>query len=154
MISKFSSNKNSFYLSVYIFLIYTPLVYALAGILRHFELNFFLSNINTDVEVSLFTKFLLYAILSPIAEEYIFRYIPIKMFKRNNTSYNSYLIAIFSCLAFSFSHSLSEIRFPIIQFILGILLIFLGYKTNIYYSIFFHFLNNLLSLMIPLILLI
>jgi membrane protease YdiL (CAAX protease family) len=97
-----------------------------------------------------FRLFLLAGFVGPIIEEYVFRY-PALIAYRNNKEKSKYAFVtalLVSSLIFSLVHSLGTFKFPLPQFITGASLFFVGSRTNIFYCIVFHMLNNLCALLL------
>jgi membrane protease YdiL (CAAX protease family) len=97
-----------------------------------------------------FWLFFLVGFVGPILEEYIFRYPALIAYRENNerSKYAFVSVLLISSLIFSLVHSLGEFKLPLPQFITGASLFFVGSRTNIYYCIAFHMLNNSLALLI------
>jgi membrane protease YdiL (CAAX protease family) len=55
---------------------------------------------------------------------------------------------VVSSVAFAMVHSPDQLRFPIPQFLMGSAVFFIGSRTNIFYCMAFHMLNNSLALLI------
>ena len=106
--------------------------------------------LDSTSKLSTFWLFFLVGFVGPIAEEYIFRY-PALIAYRNNKERFKYAfvtVLLVSSLIFSLVHSLGTFKFPLAQFITGASLFFVGSRTNIFYGMAFHMLNNILALAI------
>jgi membrane protease YdiL (CAAX protease family) len=147
------SLRANFRLFLTVFTIYLPTVYSLVFVLNFFHLDFFVSSnviFENFPKYSIFRLFLEVVILDPVAEEYIFRYPALLAFRHSKTRFRfSFLIVmVVSSVAFAMVHSPDQLRFPISQFLSGSAMFYIGSRTNIYYCIAFHMLNNLIALLL------
>jgi membrane protease YdiL (CAAX protease family) len=143
----------NFRLLLSVFAIYLPVVYSLAFVLGFFQLDFFLSSkviFENFPKYSIFRLFLEVVIFDPTLEEYIFRYPALLAYRYGKTRfrYSFLIIMVVSSVAFAMVHSPDQLRFPISQFLSGSAMFFIGSRTNIFYCIAFHMLNNLCALLL------
>lgn len=98
----------------------------------------------TNINLNLILGFLNSIFIIPIVEEYLFRYLPIRIFKNKN------LVIFISSLIFSLVHSTFGIMYLVI-FLSSLLLFYIYKKTNnIKYSIISHSMYNLLIILFSL----
>lgn len=87
---------------------------------------------------NIFTSFIT-VIISPLVEEYTFRYLPYKLFPKND---NKYLIMFISTMLFTMFHNINKIEY-ILVFISGLLLTIIYFKTkSILYPLICHISYN------------
>jgi membrane protease YdiL (CAAX protease family) len=144
------NNKSHLNLFLWLNLLNVISSYSLASILTSLNFTFFLSalSVESTQKTSFFLLLVNYVLIAPIIEEYIFRYPSILLLRKNTGSrLITFLIYLTSSFMFSIIHSMGEIRFPIIQFLIGIFSLYIGNKSNIYYCIAFHSLNNLIAIL-------
>jgi RsiW-degrading membrane proteinase PrsW (M82 family) len=145
--------KSNLRLFLTVFTIYLPTVYSLVFVLNFLHLDFFVSSnviFENFPKHSVFRLFLEVVIFDPVIEEYIFRYPALLAYRSSKTRfrYSFLIIMVVSSVAFSMVHSPDQLRFPIPQFLMGSAVFFIGSRTNIFYCIAFHMLNNLVALLL------
>jgi membrane protease YdiL (CAAX protease family) len=147
------SLRANFRLFLTVFAMYSPTVYSLVFVLEYFDLDFLFSSkviFENLPTYSVFRLFLEFVIFNPVAEEYIFRYPALLAYRYSKIRFRfSFLIImVVSSVAFAMVHSPDQLRFPIPQFLMGSAVFFIGSRTNIFYCMAFHMLNNSLALLI------
>jgi membrane protease YdiL (CAAX protease family) len=127
-------------------------VMSLTAALYLLNLDFFYVSdlLGNTPKLGTFWLFFLVGFVGPVLEEYIFRYPALIAYRGNKerSKYAFVTVLLISSLIFSLVHSLGMFKFPLPQFITGASLFFVGSRTNIYYCIAFHMLNNSLALLI------
>lgn len=117
-------------------------------VVKSLNLNFFYLNSKFEtLNVSFLISIL---VAAPVIEEFIFRKPFFLVIEKLKLEKFYPIILLFSCLVFSIVHSLTTLKIPVPQFILGYFTFKVGYKYGIFYSILLHFLNNAAAILISL----
>lgn len=115
-------------------LMFTFLILFIYYLLGYLDIIIILPTTNFNIFASLIS-----VLISPLVEEYTFRYLPYKLFPKKD---NKYLIMFISTMLFTMFHNIDKIEY-ILVFISGILLTLIYFKTNnILYSLVSHITYN------------
>jgi membrane protease YdiL (CAAX protease family) len=129
----------------------TLVCYSLLYVIYAFNAFYLASSVKLETEASRNILLLWFSVIvvAPVLEEYIFRY-PAIRYACSQTPGRSRVVlfvAAISSVLFALVHSLGELKFPLVQFILGMFAFYLGFKTNIFYSMALHAVHNTLPLL-------